>query len=147
MSWLTVTAFGFACVFAMTRASDKLDFFLIRGAAASFVGAGMIGASGWLGALFQTVTVLSLRLLDQFGAATLGSGVSQILIALVGVGWICAMLPNKWFHLDFPDWLVFGGFLLPALLVAVPGRLGEVLREVILPIGSGLNGFIASWWS
>lgn len=143
MSWILMTAVGLGCMWLMRFAHNKVDFVLIRCAAAAFVGAGVIGATGWLGRLFTEVLGWVTSTADALGSAALGNAVVWIIAAFVGIAWIGALLPNSWFDFEYPDWLVVCGFVLPSLLVAVPGQAGEGLRSVILGAGELMNSGVA----
>lgn len=144
MSWFLMVAVGVGCLWAMTRTSEKADFVLVRAAGFAFIAAGLIGATGWLGNAIDTFTSWVLNATNSIGAAAFGTAVVWILAAGVGLMWVGAMLPDRWFKFDPPDWLVVGGLVIPALLAAVPGPLGEFLRTVTTWAGEGITTVISN---
>jgi hypothetical protein len=143
MSWGLMTAVGFGLMFMMRYTGPRTDKVLVRLAAAAFVGAGAIGAAGWFGEAIAMSTSWAISLTDKLGAQAFGAGIAWILIAALGVLWVGALLPDKVFKYDFPDWLVITGLVLPALLGSVPGPLGESLRAVVQWAGSSMNNAVA----
>lgn len=139
MSWVLMVAFGVACLFTMKKTPPAVDFVLIRIAAASFAGAGVVGVDGWLGGLLQSVVGWVIGLLNTISADILGTTVSWILVAGVGALWVGALLPDRVFGYDFPDWLMFSGVILPTLVGTVPGRAGDFLDTVMTTAGQYLN--------
>jgi hypothetical protein len=140
MSWVLMTAVGLGCLWMMRHSHDKADFILVRCAAAAFVGAGTIGATGWLGRLFNGVVDGVIEFADARGSEAFGENVVWVIAGAVGVAWIGALLPERFFSFEYPDWLVVFGFVLPILLASVPGDFGEFLRTVILGAGGLMNG-------
>lgn len=141
MSWVLMVAVGGGLLFAMKYAPAWLDFILVRAAAGAFAGAGTIGAVGWLGTLMRTVLGWLIRLVDRIGIVMLGAAVAWIIVAGVGALWVGALLPDRLFKYDAPDWLIFSGLILPSLLIAVPGRAGDMLRAAVELAGHALiNG-------
>lgn len=144
VTWVLLTAFAVALMWASQYTPKKIDPILWRIAGCSFIGAGMAGIDGWIGSLIQAVTGTVLEVTDDLGVALLGTGVVVILIAGAGAAWVVGMLPGKLFRWDPPDWLVVGGLLLPALLEPVPGKLGEGLRATT-DAGGGLAVDLVTW--
>lgn len=140
MSWILMTAVGLGCLWAMRHSHNRADFILIRCAAAAFVGAGTIGATGWLGRMFNGAIEWITTTADNFGQQALGETVVWIIAAGIGFAWIGALLPERFFGFEYPDWLVVVGFVLPSLLAGVPGDLGEGLRWAILGMGNLMTG-------
>ena len=142
MSWILMVAVGIACLVGMKWTPPKIDFILVRAAALSFVGAGVIGASGILGDMLDTAVDWVVDLADRAGNAAVGVGISWFVVAAVGALWVGALLPAKVFSFDYPDWLVFSGLILPALIASVPGPAGGFLSEVITTAGETMNGAV-----
>lgn len=138
MSWILMTAFGFAAMFTMRYTPDKIDFILVRVAGFSFVGAGLIGAAGWIGVLIDGSFGWLVRFIDQLSSVALGSTVAWIIAAALSGLWIGAMLPDKVFSFDPPDWLVIGGLIVPSLAAMVPGRAGSAFDTAITTAGEAL---------
>jgi hypothetical protein len=138
MSWILMLAAGIGCMFAMRFTSNRVDFVLRRVAACCFVGAGTIGAVGWLGSAMNTVVGWTVTTTDSLSAGALGTPVAWIAAAGLGFAWVGALVPDQWFHFRFPDWLSYSGLLLPALLASVPGNLGNVLNQIVTWCGTGM---------
>lgn len=136
MSWFMMTALGGLLMWAMRWTNNRiLDGVLVRLAAVFFVGAGAIGATGWVGSTLTTSTSWVVSITNGMGSEAVGEGVVWVLAAGLGLMWVMAMIPGKQCRFDYPDWLVIGGLLLPSLLSSVPGQLGLVLRQVITVAG------------
>ena len=146
VSWLVMIAIAIGFLWAMTRTDVPLaDAILVRFAAASFVGSGVIGATGVIGDWMNAALGWLTSFIDGLTVEYLGSAVVWIVVMGIACMWVCAMLPDKWFKYDPPDWLLFSGPVLPALLVAVPGRLGDGLTTVITAAGEGMVSLSAFW--
>ncbi len=144
MSWVLMVAAGFACTWVMTRTSSRLaDMILVRIAAACWIAAGMIGAAGWLGQWMRSVVSWVTKAADRIGNQAIGTSIVWIVAAGVGLLWVGAMLPDRIFRYDPPDWLLISGLVLPSLLVAVPGHLGIGLRGVTEWAGHGAQNLIS----
>lgn len=146
VSWLVMIAIGAGFLWGMTRTKVPLaDAVLVRLSAASFVGSGVIGAAGVLGNWATAALGWVTSVIDGLTVDWLGSAVVWIVVMGIGCLWVCAMIPDKWFKYDAPDWLLFSGPVLPALLVAVPGRIGDGLTTLITAAGEGMVSLIAFW--
>lgn len=139
MSWILMTAFGFFVMWCMRFTPDKIDFILVRIAGFSFVGAGLVGAAGWIGALIDSTLGWAVRGINTLSHGAFGTGIAWILAAAVAAVWIGGMLPDNAFSYDPPDSLVIGGLLVPSLVAMVPGRAGEAMDTVITFGGHALN--------
>lgn len=139
MSWILMTAVGFSLMFAMKFTPDKVDFVLVRLAGGSFIGAGLMGASGWIGSLIDATLGWLVRTINHLSQSAFGTGVAWMVAAGIAALWIGAMLPDKYFKYDPPDWLVIGGLVLPSLVAMVPGRAGSFFDTVITAAGQALN--------
>jgi hypothetical protein len=138
MSWILMTAVGFGLMFAMRFTPDKVDFVLVRLAGGAFIGAGLMGASGWIGALIDNTLGWLVRIIDQLARAAVGTTVAWIVAAGIAALWIGAMLPDRYFKYDPPDWLVIGGLVLPSLVAMIPGRAGQFFDTTITAAGQAL---------
>ena len=139
-----MVVFGFGCTWVTTRTDSRiLEMILIRLAAASWIAAGMIGAAGWLGDWMRSVVGWVTRTADHLGHQAIGTSIVWIVAAGVGLLWVGAMLPDKLFSYDPPDWLLVSGLVLPSLLVAVPGHLGVALRGVTEWAGHGAQNLVS----
>ena len=146
LSWVLMVAVGFGCTWAMTHTDSKLlDMILIRFAAASWIAAGMIGAVGWLGDWMRSATTWVTRNADHLGHQAIGTSIVWIITAGVALLWVGAMLPDRLFSYDPPDWLLISGLVLPSLLVAVPGHLGVALRGATEWAGHGAQHIVGGW--
>ena len=146
VSWLVMIAIGIGFLWGMTRTKVPMfDAILVRSAAASFVGSGVIGASVVVGVWMTAALGWLTSFIDGLTVEYLGSAIVWIVVMGIACLWVCAMIPDKFFKYDPPDWLLFSGPILPILLVAVPGRLGDVLTTVITAVGEGMVSLIAFW--
>ncbi|MGL5830484.1 MAG: hypothetical protein ACRC0L_13095 [Angustibacter sp.] len=144
MSWALMVAVAMGLMWVMRYTEqDWLDAVLIRLAASAFVGAGLIGASGWLGEVMTSGTDWVMKTGDSLGSQAFGTAVVWIVTAGLMIAWILSMLPEQWIKFDPPDWLVISGLFIPSLQVSVPGLLGQVLRNVTTWAGSGINMMIS----
>lgn len=135
-SWLAYVAIGGLALWLMRHTQHPtLDAVLVRLAAICAVGAGMVGAHGWVGTIIGTVVHALTSAAATVGAAAVGTSILWLVAAALGVAWIAAMVPTKWINYDPADWLIGAGLVLPALLVSVPGALGEGMRTVVLAGG------------
>lgn len=145
VSWILMLAVGGFFLWGTTRVKIRwADAVLVRLAAASFVGSGVIGATGVLGDWANAALGWVANFIDGFGVEFLGATVVWIVVMGIGALWVCAMIPDKWFVYDAPDWLLYSGPVLPALLVAVPGPVGNGLTAVITGAGEGMVNLVAS---
>lgn len=140
VSWVLMLAAGFGALVLMKKTHTRLEPLLERFAAAAFLAAGLIGATGWLGEWMRSVTDWLMSLGDDAGRSLVGTAIVWILAAGLGIAWVGAFLPARWAKWRYPDWLVLSGFFLPGLLTGVPGGLGELLRG-----GTELAGQGAVW--
>lgn len=147
MTWIAAVAFGFGAMLMMKFTPNKIDWILIRVAALLFAGAGAMGATGWIGALFNTVLGWFTHALDAISNGALGAPVMWILATGLGALWIGALLPQRLFSFHYPDWLIFAGFPLPVLLASVPGEAGQGMRTVVLTGGQMLVQFVGGWFA
>jgi hypothetical protein len=138
MSWILMSAVGFAAMFCMRFTPPKIDFILVRIAGFSFVGAGLIGAAGWVGGLINGTLGWLFRFINDLSNAAVGTAVAWIIAAAISGLWIGAMLPDKMFSYDPPDWLVIGGLVVPSLVAMVPGRAGSAFDTLITAAGQAL---------
>ncbi|HEY3561789.1 MAG TPA: hypothetical protein VGL05_30195 [Kribbella sp.] len=142
-SWLLMTAFAAFSMLAMRWTPDKIDVVLVRVAGFSFVGAGLIGASGWVGSFMNSTLGWLFRSIDDVTKGAFGTGAAWILAAGMTAMWIGAMLPDKWFSFDPPDWLVISGLIIPSLSAMVPGKAGNAFETVTAAGGHALNTWVA----
>lgn len=147
MTWIAVLALGVGAMFLMKFTPDWGDAILIRVAALLVAGAGAMGASGWIGEAITWCLDKITDLVNAISKGALGAPVMWLLALFVGVLWIGALVPHKAFKLDYFDGLVFSGFLLPSMLVSVPGEAGEGMRTVVLGASRWMVQFIWGWFS
>lgn len=134
--WLVLTVLGFVTLRSMVYMRHAtLKAIAIRFAAFAFLGAGTVGAAGWLGHAMTAVIGAVNRIGAAAGAAAIGTGAVWIVWALMAVAWILTLLPERWFGRDIPDWLSMSGLILPALAVTIPGPFGQALRAVTKAVG------------
>jgi len=139
MSWLLMAFVGGASMWATTHTPPKVDILLIRFAGFAFIAAGLIGVGGVLGDILTWVMDAILTLVSTIAGVAFGTAAVWILAAGLGGAWILAMLPDKLFRFDAPDWLVISGIFIPGLLASVPGALGEGLRTTITWAGEAIT--------
>lgn len=147
MSWFLMTAFGFAAMFTMRYTPDWADFILVRVAGFSFIGAGLVGAAGWVGGLINGTIGWLFRGINSLSHSALGSGIAWILAAAITFLWIGGMLPDKLFSYDPPDALVISGLMVPALMAMVPGKAGNAAEAVLTMGGTALNNAVGGLFS
>lgn len=134
--WLVLTATGFALLRSMAyMRHEKLRAIAVRAAAFAFIGAGTIGAAGWLGKAITALVTGANRVGGQASLSLLGTSAVWIVWAGLGIAWVLTLLPRRWFSLDIPDWLSVTGLVLPALAVSIQGPVGETLRTVTDTVG------------
>lgn len=142
MSWFLLVVTGVALLFSQRFLPPRVDFVVVRLAGGAFMGAGLIGANGWLGETIDWAVQTMISLTDRVGAQALGQAVAWILAAGLGLLWIGAMLPDKLFRYDPPNWLVWSGLVVPALVATVPGVLGDFLRRVTTWAGAATQNLV-----
>jgi hypothetical protein len=143
MSWILMVAFGGGLMWLMRWTDSDLIDALLRLSGAAFVGAGLIGAQGWLGQVVTSGTAWVMKTGDSLGSAAIGTSVVWIIAAALALMWIGSMLPTRVIGFDPPDWLIFAGFFLPSLEASVPGQLGGALRAITSWAGHGVNGLVS----
>lgn len=130
--WFVLVVAGFGLLRAMDYVHHTLlAALLVRIAAFSFMGAGIIGASGFLGDLAAAAVAWVNEAAAAAGTAALGTGAVWVIWAVLAIAWILTILPDQWFDATIPDWLSISGLLLPALAASIPGPLGDGLRQAI----------------
>ena len=144
MSWFLMAAAGGALLYGMRWTPRIIDFILVRMAAASFAGAGLLGVDGWLGSATQAVVGWILTQIDKIGSWGLGGPVGWILCAVLGALWVGAMLPAQLFKLQYTAGIAIAGIFLPALLKSVPGQGGDALSAVVDWSGNALISAVGS---
>lgn len=144
MSWFLMAAAGGALLYGMRWTPPLVDFILVRMSAAAFVGAGLIGADGWLGSAVQGLMRWILTQIDKIGSWGLGGPIGWILCAALGALWVGAMLPTRLFKLQYTAGLAISGLVLPALLKSVPGSAGNGLRAAVEISGQALINAVGS---
>jgi hypothetical protein len=135
VAWTLLAALGFWILRTMPRAKHRtVKALLVRAAAVLFLTAGAIGAGGWIGE--------SLTWLVGFAGA-IGGGLAWVLWLIGALSWLAGMVPEKWFRGDVPDWLSMSGLVLPSLLAAVPGPVGDAMTRAMTGVsdlvGNGMS--------
>lgn len=143
VTWFFMAAagFGFRWMMRYTR-WGWLDQILIRLAGCCWVGAGLAGLTGWAGQLLGWMLTTGPNLIDRISSDAVGGVVSGIIALGVSALWVFAMLPDRIFGYDPPDWLIYTGLIIPSLLATVPGAAGEALRAVITAAGTTVNTWV-----
>jgi hypothetical protein len=142
MSWFLLVVAGLGLLAAQKFLPPRIDFVLVRLAGGAFMGAGLIGANGWLGQAMDWAVQTMIDITDRVGAAALGEAVAWVVAAGLGLMWVGAMLPDKLCKYDPPNWLIWSGLVAPALLATVPGAIGDVLREVTTWAGTATQDLV-----
>jgi len=134
--WVLLVATGLGLMWAMrwTR-SPMLDAALIRAAAFSYAGAGVIGAQGWIGQSLRWMVESVNRVGAQAGSAGVGTAAVWVVWAGLAIMWVLTLLPERWFSKPIPDWLAISGVMLPGMAASIPGPLGAGLSRVITAAG------------
>ncbi|TCC33851.1 hypothetical protein E0H75_42080 [Kribbella capetownensis] len=147
MTWISALLLGVAAMFLMKFTPNWLDAILIRVSALLVAGAGALGVTGWLGDAFTWLLSSFADLVNYLSKGAVGTPLMWLLSAFVGALWVGALLPERLFRYDYPDWLIFAGFPLPSLLASVPGKAGDGLQTVVLGGSHELVKFVGGWFS
>lgn len=140
--WLLLTAGGWALLWVMKYVGKPTgQALLVRAAAFAFIGAGTIGASGWIGQTLRGLLDTANTTGNQATSAAVGAGAIWIVWMFLAGAWLLCLLPESWFGRDIPDWLSISGLILPSLSSAIPGPVGDFFTTVFTTIGSAMaNG-------
>lgn len=138
-TWFALVAFGFFLIrFVIPRVGNKtVKAISVRVAALSFLGAGLITASGWIGNIEDQGIRLANKQGADLTAAIVGAAVIWIIWLLLALMMLLTFLPESWFGGDIPDWLSISGVFLPSLMSYVPGSIGEFMRR-LMEAGGGV---------
>ena len=137
--WLVLIVTGVMAMWGMRYTQRAvLDAALIRASAMAYAGAGVVGASGWVGGIVGGLTGWVTATGKAVGMAALGSAAVWVVWLVLSVAWVATMLPTKVFHKDPPDWLCVSGVVLPGLAASIPGPLGEGLHTLITTAGQAM---------
>lgn len=141
--WLVLVVAGFALLRALDYVHHEwLAAAMLRLAALSFVGAGVIGARGWIGGFITTTVDFVNTTAARFGAAAIGTGAVWVVWLVLSIAWVLTLLPDRWFDAVIPDWLSVSGVVLPALAASIPGHAGDALRGLINTVGGAMVTFV-----
>lgn len=134
--WFVLVAAGFGLIAIVEKAKHStLKAVLVRVAAFAFIGAGTIGATGWIGDLMDgTVSWVNDTARDM-GVSAIGTGAVWVVWLSLAIGWLLCILPESWFSGDIPDWLSVSGVLLPGLAASIPGPIGDFFQRLFTTIG------------
>lgn len=136
VTWVALVALGVGVMILMKFTPNTLEPLWERVGAALFMGAGLVGASGMVGDFVRSTVQWIRSAVDNVAANAVGTGVMWIVALFLAAVWIGAFLPRKWFDINYPDWLMLSGLVLPLLLVSVPGMAGEGLRNGTQLVGN-----------
>src|SRR4051812_38151289 len=124
--WLVLVVAGFGLLRALDYVHHEwLAAAMVRVAALSFVGAGVIGARGWVGNFLTGAVHLVNTTGARVGAVALGTGAVWVLWLVLTAAWVLTLLPDRWFGAGIPDWLSISGVVLPGLAASIPGHVGD----------------------
>jgi hypothetical protein len=141
--WLVLVVAGFALLRALDYVHHEwLAAAMLRLAAVSFVGAGVIGARGWVGGFLAGAVHFVNATAARFGVAALGTGAVWVVWMVLTVAWVLTLLPDRWFDAVIPDWLSISGIVLPGLAASIPGHAGDLLRQLIHTLGGSMVTFV-----
>lgn len=147
VSWVLMVAMGGGAMWCMRYTPDWADFILVRFAGFCFIGAGLVGAAGWVGAFMNGTFGWLFSGINDLTSSAFGSGVAWIIAAGLTFLWIGAMLPDRLFSYDPPDWLVISGIIVPALVAKVPGKAGAAADTVLTWGGQTVTGWVGGIFS
>lgn len=140
--WLVLVVAGFGLLRGLDYVHHEwLAAAMLRLAALNFVGAGVIGARGWLGGFITGAVHWVNATGTSLGAAAIGTGAVWVLWLVLSVAWFLTLLPDRWFDAAIPDWLSVGGVFLPGLAASIPGHAGDLLRQLIHTLGGAMVTF------
>lgn len=134
--WVLLVVAGFGGLWCVDKAKGGLlKALLVRAAAFSFAGAGMLGASGWIGTAIDKIVTAVNEAAVEAGTIAIGTGAVWIAWLVLGLAWILTVLPESWFGAEMPDWLSVSGLVLPGLAAAIPGPVGNAIEGIIYGAG------------
>jgi hypothetical protein len=138
--WVFLVAAGLACLWLVGRIEHPTGKAVaVRAAHLSLLGAGTVGAAGWLGSWTTAGLAWAVGAVGAGSSAVVGTTAVVGIAALGLVGaWVLGMLPSWWIRFDPPDWLAWAGLVLPALAVQIPGPLGRGVAFLVHGAGSGV---------
>jgi len=143
--WLVATIAGFLMLMAIPRVgSGRVKAVLVRAAALDFLGAGAIGAGGWLGRTIETVLTWGTRSINSLGNNMVGTTIVGVLAAVVAVIWVAGMVPEEWFSFQIPDWLSATGLIFPTLAASIPGQFGAHVQAFCSGAGTQVAHLVLS---
>lgn len=131
VTWVLLVAAGFGVMQLIPRVHAKLEPWFERIGALLFTGAGVVGATGWVGDVVGWLSNVVPNFADMLGNRVVGTNIMWLIIAAVALLWLGAFLPRNIIAYDYPDWLVISGFFLPIMINRVPGWFGESLGSLI----------------
>jgi hypothetical protein len=136
--WVFLVAAGLAFLWLVGRIGHPTGKAVaVRAAHLALLGAGTVGAAGWLGSWTRAGLAWIVRVAGAGTSAAVGTN-AVVGIAALGLclAWVLGMLPSWWIRFDPPDWLAWAGLVLPALAVQIPGPVGSLVSGVITGAGS-----------
>ncbi len=107
----------------------------------SLLGAGTVGAAGWLGTWTEKLLAAGVSAVGAGSSAVVGTTAVVGVVALgLCIAWILGMLPERVVGFDPPDWLAWAGLVLPAVAVQIPGPAGDAIASLITGAGQLVVG-------
>lgn len=137
ISFVALVGFGWLSLWAMKQTGPWGDFILERVGAVLMLAAGFVGAGGIVGQFLNWTTHGAMHLADLFGRQLVGASIVGLLGLVLGLLWIFAFLPKRFFKWGFPNWLIWGGIVLPSVVKAASGPAAEVVNAILSALGLG----------
>jgi hypothetical protein len=138
--FIALAAFGWLCLWGMKHTGAWGDAILGRAAALLMLAAGYAGAGGLVGKFLNWLTSGFLHLVGSFGAELVGASIVAVVGlagVILGILWVVGFLPHKVFKWGLPNWLIWGGLVLPLVLRLGSGPLAQVVNAILSAAGLG----------
>jgi hypothetical protein len=140
--WVFLVAAGIGFLWLVPHVGHPLaKAGAVRAGHLSLLGAGTVGAGGWLGSWITTVLGGIVHAVGASSAAVIGTSAVVGIIALgLCLAWVLGILPYQVIRFDPPDWLAYAGLILPAVAVQIPGPAGHFVHSAITGAGQIVVG-------
>jgi hypothetical protein len=140
--WVFLVAAGFGFLWLVPHVGPPwAKAAAVRAGHLALLGAGTVGAAGWLGTWFERLLTTVVQAVGASSAAVVGtSAVVGVLALGLCVAWVLGILPYRLIRFDPPDWLAWAGLILPAIAVQIPGPAGDAVASLITWTGELVVG-------
>lgn len=140
--WLFLVAAGVGFLWLVPHVGHHwAEALALRAGHLSLLGAGTVGAAGWLGSATKSVLAATVHAVGAGGSALIGTTAVVGLTALgLCIAWVLGILPARVVAFDPPDWLAYAGLLLPAVAAQIPGPIGHLVGSLITGTGQLVVG-------